>query len=417
MKLATFTLMALAEAKIKMKGLEMPDKGFFFMEKSDEKHMGLPDNNKAYKHYIEPTQRERDYHGGCFHGSPHDLGVKDGQHSDNSMWRCALVNKKRANADRPRDFVCFPQCTNWTKKKQDSNPDSFVGCRLHAPITNPINGWATCQKGKWVVEKPLKKCFCDLCDPRDAQKQLRKKQRQGRHEDYGADFSNPHTAWDNMNDNRDFASHSHQQIIVGQCGPTCVYQPVGYQQGKDKAPIAASKDPPTAVCDRKKREWNFKDKCNCIDLCNHNSPGLPDLGEVTKNSDPLLPARHWNFKTEIGNAGENLQYNYKEMYNFAELNCGTELEIKKVCGDKGLKKREKRHYFCANGEWISGADNDAICNCEKNKKKKHQGTKSKDKHNKDKPKKNKQRPNVNDSDERPNKPAKKEQSKHKKNKH
>ena len=48
MKLATFTLMALAEAKIKMKGLEMPDKGFFFMEKSDEKHMGLPDNNKAY---------------------------------------------------------------------------------------------------------------------------------------------------------------------------------------------------------------------------------------------------------------------------------------------------------------------------------------------------------------------------------
>lgn len=52
------------------------------------------------------------------------------------MWRCALVNKKRANADRPRDFVCFPQCTNWTKKKQDSNPDSFVGCRLHAPITN-----------------------------------------------------------------------------------------------------------------------------------------------------------------------------------------------------------------------------------------------------------------------------------------
>ena len=40
------------------------------------------------------------------------------------------------------------------------------------------------------------------------------------------------------------------------------------------------------------------------------------------------------------------------MYNFAELNCGTELEIKKVCGDKGLKKREKRHYFCANGNLL-----------------------------------------------------------------
>jgi len=353
MKLATFTLLALAEAKLKLKSLDIPDKGFFFIEKSDEKHMGLPDDNKAYKHYIEPTQRERDYHGGCFHGSPHDLGVKDGQHSDNSLWRCALVNKKRANADRPRDFVCFPQCTDWTKQKQNKNPDSFTGCRLHAPITNPINGWATCQKGKWVVEKPLKKCFCDLCDPADAQKQLRKKQRQGRHEDYGADFSKPTMPWTSMTDNKDFASHTHQQIIVGSCGPTCHYQPVGYQQGKDKAPILASRDPPTAVCDRKKREWNFKDKCNCIDLCTHTSPGLPSLDEVTKNSDPRIPPTHWTFRTETGPGGDQISYS-GEMYNFAELDCGTDQDIMEACGPKGLKTREKRHYFCANGNfWYS----------------------------------------------------------------
>ena len=48
MKLATFTLLALAEAKLKLKSLDIPDKGFFFIEKSDEKHMGLPDDNKAY---------------------------------------------------------------------------------------------------------------------------------------------------------------------------------------------------------------------------------------------------------------------------------------------------------------------------------------------------------------------------------
>merc|ERR1712198_391439 len=121
MKLAACMVLAVAEAKLKIKNLDIPDASFFTFAHSDEKHMGLP------------------------------------------------VNKKRKNANSPRDFVCFPQCADWTKKKQNSNPNSFTGCRLHAPITNPINGWATCQKGKWVVEKPLKKCFCDLCDPRDAQ--------------------------------------------------------------------------------------------------------------------------------------------------------------------------------------------------------------------------------------------------------
>ena len=94
-----------------------------------------------------------------------------------------------------------------------------------------INGWAVCQKGQWVVQNPLKKCFCDLCDPADAQKQLRKKQKSGRHPDYGADFSNPQLGWW-AGGNEDFSSHTHQQIIIGSCGESCIYQPIGYQQGK-----------------------------------------------------------------------------------------------------------------------------------------------------------------------------------------
>ena len=136
MKLAACMVLAVAEAKLKIKNLDIPDASFFTFAHSDEKHMGLPDNNPAYSKYFEPTQRERDYHGACFHGSPHDMGIKDGQNSENSHWRCALVNKKRKNANSPRDFVCFPQCADWTKKKQNSNPNSFTGCRLHAPITN-----------------------------------------------------------------------------------------------------------------------------------------------------------------------------------------------------------------------------------------------------------------------------------------
>ena len=136
MKLAACIFVATAEAKLKIKNLDIPDVSFFTYAHSDEKHMGLPDNNPAYAKYFEPTQREREYHGACFHGSPHDMEIKDGRNSDNSHWRCALVNKKRKNANSPRDFVCFPQCADWTKKKQHNNPDSFTGCRLHAPITN-----------------------------------------------------------------------------------------------------------------------------------------------------------------------------------------------------------------------------------------------------------------------------------------
>ena len=40
-----------------------------------------------------------------------------------------------------------------------------------------INGLAICDNGRWVVQNKLKKCFCDLCDPRDAQKQLEKAQK------------------------------------------------------------------------------------------------------------------------------------------------------------------------------------------------------------------------------------------------
>ena len=40
-----------------------------------------------------------------------------------------------------------------------------------------INGLAICDNGRWVVQNKLKKCFCDLCDPRDAQKQLERAQK------------------------------------------------------------------------------------------------------------------------------------------------------------------------------------------------------------------------------------------------
>ena len=49
----------------------------------------------------------------------------------------------------------------------------------------------------------------------------------------------------------------------------------GHQQTDKYTAIPASWDPPTAVCDRKKKKWNFKDKCNCMNLCSKGSPGLP----------------------------------------------------------------------------------------------------------------------------------------------
>ena len=39
----------------------------------------------------------------------------------------------------------------------------------------------------------------------------------------------------------------------------------------------------------------------------------------------------------------------KGLYNHVELNCGRKEDIDRVCGPKGLRKRDKRHYFCANG--------------------------------------------------------------------
>ena len=49
----------------------------------------------------------------------------------------------------------------------------------------------------------------------------------------------------------------------------------GHQQTDKYTAIPASWDPPTAVCDRKKKKWNFKDKCNCMNLCSKGDPGLP----------------------------------------------------------------------------------------------------------------------------------------------
>lgn len=39
-------------------------------------------------------------------------------------------------------------------------------------------------------------------------------------------------------------------------------------------------------------------------------------------------------------------------FNRAELRCGRQEDIDRVCGPKGLRKRDKRHYFCANGNFL-----------------------------------------------------------------
>lgn len=417
MKIATFALASASLVngfKYKTLDLDNQDFGEFMStfvacdptKENCERHLGLPDDSPFIGKYLKPTQKERDYHGACFQGDPHHQKVPNGQYSKNSQWRCGLINHKR-DKGKPREFVCFPLCTDWG----NGNPDKFKSCRLHAPFHNPINGQAYCKNGKWVVRNKLKECFCDGCDPKDAQRQLRQQQRRGRLENYGADFTRAH---EDVEHKKSFLSWTHQQIIVGTCGPTCKYQPVGYQQGNEAHPIKASSDPPTAVCDRKKRVWNFKDKCNCMDLCTSNSPGLPkrlDEPGFWPRWEFISPRDHMNAAITYGHYPEG-------HYLRVELKCGTQEQIDKKCGPKGLKKRDKRHYFCANGGWISGADHPPHCECEKNKKVK----KSKDKHNKDKPKKNKPKGppvdgNVWSGTDRPNKPSKKEQTKHKKNKH
>ena len=40
--------------------------------------------------------------------------IKDGEYSENSEWICGLVNHKRGNKDKPREFVCFSRCKHWT---------------------------------------------------------------------------------------------------------------------------------------------------------------------------------------------------------------------------------------------------------------------------------------------------------------
>ena len=73
-------------------------------------------------------------------------------------------------------------------------------------FTLAINGLAICDNGRWVVQNKLKKCFCDLCDPRDAQKQLEKAQRvsqSSRHMNFSV---NPMLVTKN--------DHDHPQIVT-----------------------------------------------------------------------------------------------------------------------------------------------------------------------------------------------------------
>lgn len=374
MKISPFLITLVAAKVPKLKNLEVPEADFFNIEfdESGEKHAGLEQSNPLYSNYIKPTDLEYKTHGNCFNGNPHVQGIKDGEYSENSEWICGLVNHKR-DKTKAREFVCFPRCKHWTNEKKMDN-HNFHGCRLHAPVNNPVNGLAICDKGQWRIQNKLKKCFCDLCDPRDAQKQLEKVQKKGRQENHG-DFKK----WQHCAGNS-YKSWTHQQIISGSCGKHCYYQPKGYQQTSKYEAIPASWDPPTAVCDRKKKKWNFKDKCNCMNLCKKSDPGLPPA--------PISGAR-WEFDLPTNAAGKPFEMPDADgaIFHTAHLNCGDANLIMKRCGPAGLSPREKKHYFCANDKWISGADNPPTCACAKGN-----GKKSKDKHNKDKSgKKNKKK--------------------------
>ena len=116
-----------------------------------------------------------------------------------------------------------------------------------------INGLAICDNGRWVVQNKLKKCFCDLCDPRDAQKQLQKAIKVSQLLSLGHRRSVPVQPWfvwslkkyfqkgrknrnpENMGDfsiykhctGNSYQSWTHQFIISGTCGKNCFYQPKG----------------------------------------------------------------------------------------------------------------------------------------------------------------------------------------------
>lgn len=372
MKISPF-LVTLVAAKVpKLKNLDAPEADFFALDlgAEGERHQGIDQENPLYSKYIKPTDDEYRHHGSCFNGNPHVQKIKDGEYSDNSEWICGLVNHKRGNKDKPREFVCFSRCKHWTNQKQMDN-GAFHGCRLHAPVNNPINGLAICDNGRWVVQNKLKKCFCDLCDPADAQKQLQKAQNQHRRKNRTAENMGDFSHYKHCTGNS-YKSWTHQFIISGTCGKNCYYQPKGAQQTDKYVAVPASWDPPTAVCDRKKKKWNFKDKCNCMNLCSKAAPGLPP---------PPVPGSYWRFELPTNAVGHSFNVDSNATYHTAELYCGDPNDIKKRCGDAGLAPREKRTMFCANDKWISGADNPPQCACNKHK---GDGKKSKDKHNKDK---------------------------------
>jgi len=380
MKISPF-LVTLVAAKVpKLKNLEAPEPDFFALDLGEEgeRHQGIDQTNPLYSHYIKPTDAEYRHHGSCFNGNPHVQGIEDGEYSENSEWICGLVNHKR-DKDKPREFVCFSRCKEWTNKRKIEN-HNFHGCRLHAPVSNPINGLAICDNGRWRVQNKLKKCFCDLCDPADAQRQLNNVQKRDKNKNKdGKKRQENHGYFDHYENctGNSYKSWTHQQIISGHCGKHCYYQPKGYQQSNKYVAIPSSWDPPTAVCDRKKKKWNFKDKCNCMNLCSSDAEGLHP---VPKD----VPGAYWKFILPVDHSGVPFKpQGTSAFYHTAELHCGDSDEIMKRCGPAGLSLREKRHMFCANDKWISGADNAPVCACAKGEN----GTKSKHKHNNKEPNK------------------------------
>ena len=83
----------------------------------------------------------------------------------------------------------------------------------------------------------------------------------------------------------------------------------------------------------------------------HSAKALSQVYKLfNRIQDPDLPASSWEFVKEYGASGEWIM-DVNGRYNRAELRCGRQQDIDRVCGPKGLRKRDKRHYFCANGSF------------------------------------------------------------------
>ena len=80
------------------------------------------------------------------------------------------------------------------------------------------------------------------------------------------------------------------------------------------------------------------------------SPGLPSLTTFSAGVSSGWPA-HWEFHRPVDTVGAYID-NELGWYNRASISCASEQQILERCGPEGLKKREKNHFFCANGDLV-----------------------------------------------------------------